>query len=449
MNEQPTTITVIGCGYVGVTTAAILSHCGYMVYAIEVNPERLNILKQGRSFFYEVGIDPLIAHSTQRGSLVFTDNYTEALSKSSVVFSCVGTPDNPDGSSNLSYVFTAAKQAAEHIAQDAIFVQKSTVPVGTGQKVERIFKDAGATISYVSNPEFLRESTAVIDTLWFDRIIAGSNDTSAAERILDIYRVVEKQRDTIASLAKLETPENPPATQYIHTTQSSAELIKVSANAFLALKISFANSIAKLADAAGANVVEVMEAVGADRRIGRAFLNAGRGYGGGCFPKDVSGLIRSAQDFGVSMEIMQAADDVNNAMPGYILTKAQTILPQKSWKDVECTVLGLAFKSGTSDTRKSPAIAIANLLRRNGARVKAYDPQAIEEATHDLSPEIELCTDLAVSLQNSSCVCIATDWSEFQNIDWAKTNVQYVIDAMNCLEPASLPNNITYIGIGR
>lgn len=448
MDGERPIITIIGCGYVGLTTAAILANCDFKVHAIEINPERLDAIKQGRSFFFEAGIDPLIAKAVESGNLLPTDTYDEAMAASSVVFSCVGTPDNSDGSSNLSYVFQAAEQTAALIQHDAVFVQKSTVPVGTGARVEKVFGKAGKNIRYVSNPEFLRESTAVIDTLWFDRIVCGSDDREAAQAVLDIYKVIEEQREQVAQLAELSAPKVVPEAQYIATTRNSAELIKVTANAFLALKISFANSIAKLADAAGADVNEVMDAVGADRRIGRAFLNAGRGYGGGCFPKDVSGLIRSAEEFGVDMEVMQAATEVNDSMPHYIITKAKKALGG-SFEGVHCTVLGLSFKAGTSDTRRSPAIAIANTLVGEDADVHAYDPEAAKEAKPDLHEKVMLNTSLTEALQDAECVFIATDWPEFKNFDWSEATPKLLVDAMNCLDKAVLPSGTMYIGVGK
>jgi UDPglucose 6-dehydrogenase len=448
MNGQKPTITIIGCGYVGLTTAAILSNCGFKVYALEINSTRLNAIKKGRSFFFEAGIDPLIAKGVRSGNLIPTDTYDEAMANSSIVFSCVGTPDNSDGSSNLSYVFQAAEQTAALIAPGTIFVQKSTVPVGTGVRVEKVFKKAGKDIRYVSNPEFLRESTAVIDTLWFDRIVCGSNDRDAAQAVLDVYREIENCHEQIAQVAGLQSPKNIPVARYISTTRNSAELIKVTANAFLALKISFANSIAKLADKADGDVDEVMDAVGADRRIGRAFLNAGRGFGGGCFPKDVSGLIRSAQEYGVDMEIMNAAAEVNNSMPHYIINKAKVALAG-SFEGKKCTVLGLSFKAGTSDTRRSPAIAIANTLLGEGATVHAYDPESAQEAKADLAPAVVLDDSLTAALQDAECVFIATDWHEFKEFDWSQVQTKLLVDAMNCLDKTKLPSATQYMGVGK
>ncbi len=449
--SKASTITVLGAGYVGLTTGALLAHCGYKVYLIEPNKERLDVIKQGRSFFYEDGLDPVIKLALDSGDLVPTNSYEKSVPHSDVVFSCVGTPDNPDGSSNLNYVFGAAEEAAKHAKPGTIYVQKSTVPVGTGKKVEELFKKLNKKIDYVSNPEFLREGTAVYDTLYFDRVVVGGDNKSAVDAIIDIYIQLEKFRDHIAHIAGV--PVGPRGDQYIGTSLNSAELIKVTANAFLALKISFANSIAVLADKAGADVVEVMDAVGADNRIGRAFLNAGRGYGGGCFPKDVSGLISSGLEHGVNLEIMQAAQAQNQAMPGYIVEKIQDAVGgQLSGKKV--AVLGLAFKAGTSDVRKSPGVALANLLAKAGAIVASYDPQANEEAAADLHKDIKQANSIKDAIGNADVTVLATEWAEileYSAVELAKHMKGTVLmDAVNQYNAVSATTaGLTYVGVGR
>lgn len=445
------TVTVLGTGYVGLTTAALLTHAGYTVYAVEPHQERLTVIKQGRSFFYEAGLDPIVKAALGTGRFIPTDSYEQSVPNSDIVFSCVGTPDNPDGSSNLTYVFGAAKQAGERMKPGAIYVQKSTVPVGTGAKLEVRFKELNKDISYVSNPEFLREGTALQDTLLFDRVVAGGNDSSAVQTVLGVYRQLETHRADIMKLAGLEPRES--NGEYIATGLASAELIKVTANAFLALKISFANSIAQLADKSGADVVEVMDAVGADKRINRAFFNAGRGYGGGCFPKDVSGLIASGLEYGVDLEIMQATRLVNDQMPGYVAGKLQQALGG-SLAGKRIAVLGLAFKAGTSDARRSPGVALANLLASSGAGVSAYDPKASDEATHDLVPEVHLTETLNDCLTPCDAVVITTDWPEFVSLpaaDYASlTKARIIVDAVNALsKPDFVATGFRYLGVGR
>ena len=448
-NEK--TITVLGAGYVGLTTAALLANAGYKVFAIEPNSERLKVIKSGQSFFYEDGLDVIIKTAIDNGSLVATNSYEQSIPHSSVVFSCVGTPDNPDGSSNLAYVYSAAEEAATLMKPGTRYVQKSTVPVGTGREIEALFKKSNLAVHYVSNPEFLREGTAVYDTLFFDRVVAGGDNADSVDHILAIYKRLEQHRHSIARLGTVDTSER--KGRYIATSLNSAELIKVTANAFLALKISFSNSIAKLADAVDADIVEVMDAVGADERIGRAFLNAGRGYGGGCFPKDVSGLIASGLSNGVDLEIMQAAQLVNESMPGYILEKLRENLP-KGLKGARVAVLGLAFKAGTSDTRRSPGVALANTLARLGATVTAFDPIANEEACRDLLKGVSLADSAQQALNTADVIIIATEWPEF--IDQKPryyeefSRARVIVDAVNRLNKHSYVSaGFQYIGVGR
>lgn len=444
-------IVIIGAGYVGLSTAAILANTGNEITLIDVNQERLATIKQGRSFFFEVGIDPLISKAIKDGTLIPTDQYGDAIKEADIVLSCVGTPDNPDGSSNLQYVFSAAEDCAKLMKQNAIFVQKSTVPVGTGKAVQQ--KMNRADIGYVSNPEFLREGTAIEDSLYFDRVVCGGDNQDAINTIFAIFKEVEEKRDTLAQLGGLQVNSTDVQPSYISTSLESAELIKVTANAFLALKISFANSIAKLSDKVGADVVEVMDAVGQDKRIGRAFLNAGRGYGGGCFPKDVSGLISAMQQHGADPQILTAAQNINQSMPEYIVSRLEKELGDLTGKKI--AVLGLAFKSGTSDTRKSPGIMIANLLTRNGAQVSVFDPKAMKEAEPMLNNGINHAESIEQAINNNEAVLITTEWPEFKTLD-ANEITQLLIgrkvlyDCMNLYSTSfSGHSNLKYIGVGR
>lgn len=446
------TITILGTGYVGLTTAVLFTHAGHTVYAIEPNKERLDIIKSGRSFFYEEGINELVATALETGRFFPTDSYDKSVPKSDIAISCVGTPDNPDGSSNLTYIYAAARDAIARLRDGAIFVQKSTVPVGTGEKLKKIITESGKNIPYVSNPEFLSESTAVADSLFYDRLIVGGDDERALQTILDAYQTIERKRHDIAQIAGIAPLEKP--LRHIKTTLNSAELIKVSANSLLALKISYANSIAKLADKAGADIKEVMDAVGADERIGKHFLNAGRGYGGGCFPKDVSGLIASGLEYGVDLEIMQAAQAVNESMAGYIVEKLQNALPGASLKDKKIAVLGLSFKANTSDTRRSPGIKIANILCKAGANVTVYDPKAVEEAESELHRRAGIAESIENCIQEADAVLIATNWREF--LEYPVTNFaqnmkgNLFIDAINGYDIDTVENaQLRYIGVGR
>ena len=443
-------IAVIGSGYTGTTTAAVLANCGYNVVAIDVDKKKVDKINRGLSPFFEQGLDALLTKAIKNRTLTATTSY-EKLATADVVFSCVGTPDNPDGSSNLAYVFDAAKSSIKFMRPNTIFVQKSTVPVGTGKRVEELFAKAGKTIHYVSNPEFLREGTAIADTLYFDRLVAGGRRKEAVEQVLDLYRSVEKRSKNIANLANSPCSIDYPG-NYIVTNLNSAELIKVTANAFLALKISFANSIAKLADHTDADVNEVMDAVGADRRIGRAFLNAGRGYGGGCFPKDVSGLISTAGEYGVDLQIMTEAAELNASMPGYIANKVKTILGNLEHKRL--AVLGLSYKVGTSDTRLSPGVRMANILARDGASVCAFDPHANGEAKESLRRGIKVCPSMEAAVENVDGVLVSTDWPEFIKMDLAHLaklmTGKLFVDCMNAFTISSVEAaGLLYTGVGR
>lgn len=302
----------------------------------------------------------------------------------------------------------------------------------------------------MSNPEFLREGTALSDSLYFDRIVVGGNDHKANQKVLDIYVNVETSRNKLIQLADIAAKDT--KGEYIETNLSGAELVKVTANAFLALKISFANSIAKLADQADADINEIMDAVGSDWRIGRAFLNAGRGYGGGCFPKDVSGLISSAEEHGVDLSIMTAAAEVNESMVGYIANKAKDALGTLESKKI--AVLGLAFKSGTSDTRRSPGVKLANILGHSGSEVHAHDPEANGEAREDLRRGIKLHDNLESAVEGADAVFVATDWKQFTEYDLSKLKQlmsgKILVDCMNAYNITEVENaGLHYIGVGR
>lgn len=451
--EQTPTITILGTGYVGLTTAALTAMAGMRTYVVDPNPARLESVRAGKSFFYEQGLDVLVASAVKQGLIIPTASYADAVPESDIVISSVGTPDNPDGSSNLSYIFAAATEAAQYLKPTAVYVQKSTVPVGTGAKIKQLFQERGVPAAYVSNPEFLREGTALADSLWFDRVVVGGDNQAALERVLQVYRTIEKHRAGIAKLAALQVPARHQSGRYITTKLESAELIKVTSNAFLTVKISFANSIARLSDAVGADIVEVMDAVGADARICRAFLNAGRGYGGGCFPKDVSGLISAGLEQGVELEIMRASQAVNDAMPGYIIEKLQDALGG-SLAGRTVAVLGLSFKAGTSDARRSPGIKLANILVTADAQVRSFDPKAHPEAKEFLDDAVTLASDIADALQGADAVIVATDWQEFLTYapnDYARTMHGTVfVDAMNRFDIRAISDaGLRYIGVGR
>lgn len=451
MSTKKISITIFGAGYVGLTTAVLFANSGIKVNLIEIDQKKLETLKNGKSFFYEHGIDELLKTALKNNIISITNNPKEALVDSNLIFSCVGTPDNPDGSSNLSYVQNVAETVLSHAQEGATFIQKSTVPVGTGENIEHQFNQGNKQLHYVSNPEFLREGTAIQDTLWFDRIVVGGNNKDAVNSVINIYKKIEANRDRLSKKIDIN-PIKKAHGKYIKTSRNSAELTKVTANAFLALKISFANSIAKLADESNVDINEVMDAVGADRRITRDFLNAGRGYGGGCFPKDVSAIITSSAESGVDMSMLIAASAVNDSMPGYIANKARKHLGDLRGKRI--AVLGLSFKANTSDARKSPGVKIANILSKAGAHIRVYDPRANYDSKHDLRTTIQQKNSAYDATKSVDAIFITTDWPEFINLNIAnvKSNMRgnLFVDAINKFNPKAIKKEgLHYIGVGR
>ncbi len=459
-------ILIVGTGYVGLSTAVILAEAGYKVHTLDIDERKINIIKNGKSYFYELGLDELIKNGLKSGNLIPTTSYQEGLKDADIIFSCVGTPDREDGSSNLDYVFSAAKSVIENAKKDFIYVQKSTVPAGTGKKVIELMKGERTDIKfdYVSNPEFLREGSAVFDTLNMDRLIVGGNNKSAVKSVVDLYRSIDNlsKRIKLSDIDKYIKDNNPNAfksenkpfdDRVVITNLESAELIKVSANAFLTLKISFSNEIAMLCDKTGADITEVMDGIGFDHRIGRAFLYAGRGYGGGCFPKDVSGLIKTAEDHGISFDIMKASQKRNDSMVNYIVNKLKEA-NNGTLESTNICVLGLSFKTGTSDVRKSPGIKIANLLEQNSAMVSVYDPMAMEEANSELNNGIMRSKTANDAIKGSDILILATPWEEFKEIDidtlkQLMTGNTY-FDAVNAMDKNLLEQNgFIYLGVGR
>ncbi len=455
-------IAIMGIGYVGLSFAAVLSNCGYKVYAFDVDKQKVDLLNEGKAHFSEKGLDKLIYSGVRKGYLKGSTSYEEFLPKADIVFSCVGTPDLPDGSSNLSYIFDVAKIVAELAKDGVIYVQKSTVPVGTGREVMRVVEDTNPKLkfSYVSNPEFLSEGSAVYDTFMTDRVVLGSDDSKAIDYVLGLYKSIEETSSMVdlkdvsdfAHVYRAKQNGAQESFKEVKTSLESAELIKVTSNALLSLKISFANSIALLCDEVGADINEVMDGVGLDKRIGRSFLYAGRGYGGGCFPKDVSGLISVAKKRSVEMPIMEASVEVNDMMPNRIIEKIKKELGDIKEKKV--ALLGLSFKPGTSDVRKSPALKMAELLIKEGCFVCAYDPAAMEEAKKELGEKVIFVDSTEDAISDSDFVCVATEWPEFSEFDYSKfkdsIKENLIVDCQNRLDKEKLKGQgFRYIGVGR
>jgi len=459
-------ISIFGSGYVGLCTGAILASVGHKVKCIDIDANKVDIINSGKSHFFEVGLDEFVASGVKSGDLVATLDYKNAIQTAEIIFSCVGTPDLPDGSPNLTYIEDVVRKVAEECEKsgkkEIIFAQKSTVPVGTGDKLIKLAEKINPKLNliYISNPEFLREGSAIFDTLNVDRLVVGGDDKEALEKLIRLFEEVDdfaKSTESDATYAEVYAKRfkvTKPFRERVYIMDiKSAELVKVTSNAFLALKISFANSIAKLADAAGADINRVMDGVGSDFRIGRAFLYPGLGWGGGCFPKDVSGLIKVAENYGVKMPIMDAATEVNASMIDFVVNKCRkyaNTISGKGLTDVKVAVLGLSFKAGTSDTRKSQAIKLANRLVENGAKVTAYDPQAMEEAKCSLNERIVLKDSVEEAIAEAEIIVVASEWSEFINYDWSKVDKsKIIIDSRNCLKKEEIKRlGFKYEGVG-
>jgi UDPglucose 6-dehydrogenase len=421
-------VAVVGAGYVGLPTAAALATFGHAVVCAERDEARLAALASGRVPFLEDGLDGLLAQVVASGKLRFVRSAAEAVRGAEFVFVCVGTPERGDGAADLSFVEEVAAEIAGALEPGAIVVNKSTVPVGTAAELERI---TGATV--VSNPEFLREGTAVGDSLRPDRVVVGADDRRAARRVGELFS------ETGAPL--------------IVTDTVTAETIKYASNAFLAMKLSFVNALAALCEPIGADVRDVVLGLGYDRRIGFDFLRPGPGWGGSCFPKDTAALVRIAEDAGYDFALLRAAIAANHEARARVVRKVEELAGgELAGRTVG--VWGLTFKAGTDDRRSSPAVAIARRFVELGATVRAYDPTVPPgPSPQDLSGTV-LCADAYDACRGASAVALLTEWEEFRGLDFVKVHdvmaSAALVDARNLLDPAALRRNgFTYAGVGR
>jgi UDPglucose 6-dehydrogenase len=428
-------ITVIGVGYVGIVTGTCFADLGNRVRCLDINEERIANLNKGIMPIYEPGLEETVARNVKAGRLVFTTSYAEALQGAEFVFIAVGTPSGVDGEADLQYVRAAAESVADVMDHPLIIINKSTVPVGTGDWVADIIKARQKTpipFSVVSCPEFLREGSAISDFMNPDRIVLGSLDKDAAERVAQLHL--------------------PLRTTIVITDLRTAEMIKYASNAFLATKISFINEIANICEALGANVKEVAAGMGYDKRIGRAFLDAGLGWGGSCFPKDVKALAHMAREKGRHPQLLQAVMDINADRRRDVVAKLKSVLGSLKGKTI--ALLGLAFKPNTDDMRDAPSIDIANMLLAEGALVKGYDPVAMQVAARVLPPHIQLAQDAYECAAGADAVIIIAEWNEFKQLDLSKLKhvmqSPVVIDGRNIYEAATMREaGFTYRGIGR
>jgi UDPglucose 6-dehydrogenase len=462
-------ITVVGTGYVGLVTGACLAHLGHQVVCMDVDAEKVRSLRAGKVPIYEPGLDELVATETKTGRLRFSSEYQEAVPGASAIFICVGTPSLADGQADMSYVESAARSLGEHLLDDyCVIINKSTVPIGSGDWVGMLVRQGVArrvaagssqqstpevggtavatgpssevTFDIVSNPEFLREGSAISDALNPDRIVIGAESDRAVDRMRELYAPLMAR----VAVQGREVP-------FIVTDRASAEMIKYAANAFLATKISFINEIGTICERVGADVREVARGIGLDNRIGSAFLSAGIGWGGSCFPKDLASLVHTAREYGCEAKLLDAVRDVNAAQRMVVIRKLQDRL--KLIKGKTIALWGLAFKPGTDDLRDAPALLIAERLSELGAEVRAYDPQAMEAAQRR-GLKAALCADPYAAAFEADAVVIVTEWPEFSAIEWPRLREvmrrPLIVDGRNSLDRANLLwHGFEHCGIGR
>lgn len=431
-------VCVIGTGYVGLVTGACFAEFGVRVTCLDVDEQKVALLRSGEVPFFEPGLTELVQKGIEAGRLTFTTSYPEGIQGALAVFIAVNTPPRPDGSANLTFVEQAARGIAENLDSYKVIVTKSTVPAGTGALIRRIIEEHRASpvdFSVASNPEFLREGSAVNDFLRPDRVVIGTEDSQAAAILKDLYR----------PLYLIETP-------FIETDVPTAELIKYASNAFLAMKISYINEIALLSERIGADVHVVAKSMGLDGRISRKFLHPGPGYGGSCFPKDTQALASIARSAGMESYLVEATVRVNERQGREMLSKVRRLLGGEV-RGKTVALLGLSFKPNTSDTRESPALLLAERLMGEGARVQAHDPEAMEEALHALEGLI-CCTDPYTACEGADILVLATEWNAFRMLDLERIRElmahPVMADLRNVYEPSELKRRgFVYEGVGR
>lgn len=428
-------ITVAGTGYVGLVTGVCLAEIGHSVICYDVDEEKINKLQQGISPIYEPGLEEMMRNNIEKGRLSFTASEQHAYETADVIYIAVGTPENDDGSANLTYVEEVAIAISRYVKQEAIVVVKSTVPVGTNDWLQMLINEHKApevNITVVSNPEFLREGSAIYDTFHGDRIVIGANDERAA-----------------AIIANINKPFGIPI---IQTDIRSAEMIKYAANAFLATKISFINEIANICEKVGANIDDVAYGIGQDHRIGPHFLKAGIGYGGSCFPKDTKALVQLAGNVQYPFDLLEAVIHVNNKQQQILYTKAKQLLG--SLKEKHVAVLGLAFKPNTDDIREAASLVLIQKLLSEKAYVTVYDPVAMEKAKQVLGESVRYASSALEAITGQEAVFIATEWDEIRALPFSAYIEQMkqpiIFDGRNCYDVKEAEAyELTYVSIGR
>ncbi|MEM6682396.1 MAG: UDP-glucose/GDP-mannose dehydrogenase family protein [Pseudomonadota bacterium] len=431
-------ITMVGTGYVGLVSGACFSEFGHEVVCVDKDASKVERLKDGEIPIFEPGLDALVAANANAGRLTFSTELADAVPASEAIFIAVGTPSRRgDGHADLKYVYAAAEEIAALLSEYAVVVNKSTVPVGTGAEVEEIIRKArpDADFDVASNPEFLREGSAIEDFMRPDRVVVGTSSDRAREVLTRLYR----------PLSLRETP-------ILFTERSTSELIKYAANSFLATKISFINEIADLCEVVGADVQQVAKGIGLDGRIGGKFLHAGPGYGGSCFPKDTLALLKTAQDKATPMRIVEAVVEVNKSRKSDLIKRVEGMLgPDLKGKAI--AVLGLTFKPNTDDMRDSPALDLIPALAAAGADVRAFDPEGMEQAK-PLLPDITYCQDAYDTLEGADILVLLTEWNAFRALDLKRAKALLkapnILDLRNVYRPdEARAEGFAYASIGR
>ena len=429
---------MVGSGYVGLVSGACFADFGHEVVCIDKDASKIERLNAGQMPIYEPGLDALVARNVEAGRLAFTTDLAGALDGAGAVFIAVGTPSRRgDGHADLSFVFAVAEEVGQNLANPAVIVTKSTVPVGTGDEVERILGESGTTVKFAvaSNPEFLREGAAIEDFKRPDRIVVGTDDEWAREVLSEIYRPLFLNQAPL-----------------LFTSRRSAELIKYAANAFLATKITFINEIADLCEKVGGNVQDVARGIGLDNRIGSKFLHAGPGYGGSCFPKDTLALLKTSEDYDSPLRVVEAVAKVNDSRKRAMGRKVIDALGENP-RGKRVAMLGLTFKPNTDDMRDAPSIAIAQALTDAGVEVVAYDPEGMELAA-PIMPEVKMAGSAFEALEGADAVAIVTEWDAFRALDLERMkqamNAPVVVDLRNIYQPDEMrARGFTYSSVGR
>nr|WP_298931677.1 UDP-glucose/GDP-mannose dehydrogenase family protein [uncultured Erythrobacter sp.] len=433
-------IAMVGSGYVGLVSGACFADFGHDVVCIDKDQSKIDRLHDGIMPIYEPGLDALVESNVKAGRLTFTTSLAEGIKDASAIFIAVGTPSRRgDGHADLSFVYAVAKEVGESLANDAVVVTKSTVPVGTGDEVERIIAETGTShqVAVVSNPEFLREGAAIGDFKHPDRIVIGAESEFGETVMREVYRPLFLNESPI-----------------LFTSRRTSELIKYAANAFLATKITFINEMADLCEKVGADVQDVSRGIGMDGRIGAKFLHAGPGYGGSCFPKDTLALLKTAEDYDSPTRIIEAVVNVNESRKRAMGRKVLDALGgAEKARGKKAALLGLTFKPNTDDMRDSPAIAVAQTLTDAGVEVAAYDPEGMELA-QPLMPNVKMCGDPYEAIKDADATVIVTEWDEFRALDLAKVKATakaaVLVDLRNIYTPDDVRGaGFEYSSIGR